>query len=878
MYIGQTYKIPLGNGWNANPDYDQLEPTALTDINNINLHKGGLQPRGGCELVNVDNLVPYYTENLGLSWQMIPITGTYYEAIVYGNGVWIATGSGTTLRSDDGGLTWTSFSFGGVSVAYANGVWIIVGSGSIYRSIDDGESWNTITPPEANSWTSVAYGNSVWIAVSNTGTNRVMRSTDNGLTWATVSVTAAPWFSIKYGNSVWIAAGGASSTEIMRSVNDGVSWTNIAAPEAGTYYSIDYGNSVWIAISSNGANRIIRSVDNGLTWSIITPVSLLANKAVAYGNGVWMIATYGETYFLRSMGLQDNTIKGIAQYIPQSGEITGSYITDESGNNIIDEYGNLIISEGSDIIACTADGNIWKNYDILLKSGLTINLNYNFEYFYGKLFITNKIDYPQVYENQYSYTYDMGSPPKCTAVLGSGAGSLSNGAYSYKITFVTASGESTGGTVSDTVTVIAYGTNGKINLSNIPLGLSACTARKIYRTKAGGTTYYLVTTITDNTTTSYIDNTADSALTSTISDETDDESLAFLPTDWVTGFPSHFMMHTINNQQRMWAWGCEGYPNRLYASANGEEDFSDTNVIVISLTCPKIIGMVESFGKLLVFSQEQTFIVDASALTVSNWGFQSAIWKGGAANHNLIVKTPTDVMVMSPEGNIFSIAASEKYGDYEIASLSKPVFINEWIKNNIDLTKLENFFAKYDPEIRAVKIFMVPLGETSPTLCLVYFIDKSLKGWSKHTFDVSHNCSAVIKVSEENWKIYTGGGDGKIYQLESLTLRDDGERYESSFSTIPIVFDNPRNEKQFDRVWTVQKPMGTESLAIDVLIDNRALTTQYIIMTGADTILNNFECFIGATGRREQITITNSDGNNYFLSQLLLDYQDLGGQ
>jgi len=72
--------------------------------------------------------------------------------------------------------------------------------------------------------------------------------------------------------------------------------------------------------------------------------------------------------------------------------------------------------------------------------------------------------------------------------------------------------------------------------------------------------------------------------------------------------------------------------------------------------------------------------------------------------------------------------------------------------------------------------------------------------------------------------------------------------------------------------------MGTESLAIDVLIDNRALTTQYIIMTGADTILNNFECFIGATGRREQITITNSDGNNYFLSQLLLDYQDLGGQ
>ncbi|MEJ6794181.1 MAG: cadherin repeat domain-containing protein, partial [Flavobacteriales bacterium] len=47
----------------------------------------------------------------------------------------------------------------------------------------DGDNWSYTNVVESNSWKSVAYGNSVFVAVSNTGTNRIMHSTD-GITWS----------------------------------------------------------------------------------------------------------------------------------------------------------------------------------------------------------------------------------------------------------------------------------------------------------------------------------------------------------------------------------------------------------------------------------------------------------------------------------------------------------------------------------------------------------------------------------------------------------------------------------------------------------------------------------------------------------------------
>lgn len=111
---------------------------------------------------------------------------------------------------------------------------------------------------------------------------------------------------------------------------------------------------------------------------------------------------------------------------------------------------------------------------------------------------------------------DVGAEPApgaITAALASpaAAGNVDNGAHRYLATFVTADGETEAGLVSSTVTVADKTVNGRVTLG-VPLGGAAVTARKIYRTAAGGSTYLLLATIADNTTTSYTDNIADASL------------------------------------------------------------------------------------------------------------------------------------------------------------------------------------------------------------------------------------------------------------------------------------------------------------------------------------------------------------------------------
>ena len=102
--------------------------------------------------------------------------------------------------------------------------------------------------------------------------------------------------------------------------------------------------------------------------------------------------------------------------------------------------------------------------------------------------------------------------PSATIMSPAAAGNVDNGAHRYGVTFVTADGETELGEVTAAVAIADKTVNGKVSLTAIPVGGTFVTSRKIYRTVAGGSTYLLLTTLADNTTTTYTDNTADSGL------------------------------------------------------------------------------------------------------------------------------------------------------------------------------------------------------------------------------------------------------------------------------------------------------------------------------------------------------------------------------
>jgi hypothetical protein len=92
-----------------------------------------------------------------------------------------------------------------------------------------------------------------------------------------------------------------------------------------------------------------------------------------------------------------------------------------------------------------------------------------------------------------------------------GPGNVDPGLHSWAVTFVTGTESDLG---SNSVPLDVLGVGGSVvNLNAIPLGPLGTTARKIYRTVAGNVgNFKLVTTIADNITTAYADNTADASL------------------------------------------------------------------------------------------------------------------------------------------------------------------------------------------------------------------------------------------------------------------------------------------------------------------------------------------------------------------------------
>lgn len=92
---------------------------------------------------------------------------------------------------------------------------------------------------------------------------------------------------------------------------------------------------------------------------------------------------------------------------------------------------------------------------------------------------------------------------------------LGVGTYRYQATFVNGSGETTGGTE---ITVVTTAGNQGVSLAGIPVGPGGTTARKLYRTVAGGASgaEKLLATLSDNTTTTYQDTLPDSALGATV--------------------------------------------------------------------------------------------------------------------------------------------------------------------------------------------------------------------------------------------------------------------------------------------------------------------------------------------------------------------------
>lgn len=182
--------------------------------------------------------------------------GRANRALIYANGIYVASGSNIGLWWSEDGKAWTKVT--GLptedmrDVVYADGLWVCGSSMNGIWWSEDGKSWTQGTGTDASAvYSNTTYGNGLWI--SYTSNNKGIWWSEDGKAWTLctgVSSTRTASL-VKYVNGLWLA--GVASSGVWWS-NDGKSWTQCTGISStlSILYKIEYADGLFEAATTSG--------------------------------------------------------------------------------------------------------------------------------------------------------------------------------------------------------------------------------------------------------------------------------------------------------------------------------------------------------------------------------------------------------------------------------------------------------------------------------------------------------------------------------------------------------------------------------------------------------------------------------------------------
>jgi photosystem II stability/assembly factor-like uncharacterized protein len=169
--------------------------------------------------------------------------------------------------------------------------WVAVGDGGVVvRSTDGGLDWTTVSSPVADALRGVSFNGPVGLAVAIGG--RILRTTDSGASW---TVQARPThknlYAVSMGPVMTVATG--EEGGIFVSTDNGVSWNQRFAGTASILFGVSVQGS--FAIGGGGQGAIVNTVDGGAGWGlqIMDPAELVFYAASLVNSSTgWLVGSF----------------------------------------------------------------------------------------------------------------------------------------------------------------------------------------------------------------------------------------------------------------------------------------------------------------------------------------------------------------------------------------------------------------------------------------------------------------------------------------------------------------------------------------------------------------------------------------------------------
>ena len=498
---------------------------------------------------------------------------------------------------------------------------------------------------------------------------------------------------------------------------------------------------------------------------------------------------------------------------------------------VVVSYGYMYLYDktwtASNILYSVTGASLVNYYNLNITPGKV-----SIQVYANNLYISNGINYPAIFYGSLMVGTSTTAGPLWWGQMGApvleyaseqGGGQTSGATYSWMLTYVTAGGEEIIGTISAQTMYVSVHTSFYWAHLYIPIGYSGTMTRKLYRTKANGSTYYFITAIGDNTTMTIVDNLADASLTVAIGAVNN-------------ACPKPYFLSTANSC----IYGAKNdlHPTQVYRTDAGIQVFDAANYIEIADQADDntpVEGIGNDFGSILVTTAKNWYMLspNASDATVtdvtptrafcgckSGYTIKELASFGDFAGGLMFVSSCNDVRIITGMNALpISISVNnmrtQNYGQNIQGSL------------RLDLVSYTNIYAEYFDYC----YHLVIDGNK-------YVFDIRTPGWTKHVIQTASYKSqplvlAVLNLGTSdvpNYQLFNGHPDGTIEQ-EYSTVQYKGQDVPATLVSGYLLSAAEYKNVNSIRFWLKSYNSYGGTAVITVITDDNTSSAQSVTMT-----------------------------------------------
>lgn len=304
------------------------------------------------------------------------------------------------------------------------------------------------------------------------------------------------------------------------------------------------------------------------------------------------------------------------------------------------------------------------------------------------------------------------------------------------------------------------------------------------------------------------------------------------------GSPPNFAF-SVTHVNRVWASGNVAAPSTVYYSSLLEAEewngAGNSGTIEVDPNDGDVVTAIYSFrDELIVFKGPNFGSIHRISGTTPTTFTRTKIAKGiGAVAHNLVFDLGTDIGFMWSDGSIRSLAGTERFGDYEIGSLSVEIDTFLRTRTNIDLLKRGQ--AATDPS-QGYTLLTIPIDGSSQPNCTILMDTRF--GRPRFALWTDLDAWSVARMSDpaadDRRILYLGGNDGFVRKTQQATLSIDDSTGINGIFQLPFLHYNTQNKKKTLVAFGLGLvPSGEFDATIGIRTESSSETTEVLQSGGA---------------------------------------------